>query len=187
MTAPVARCRACGSPREVPVDGERACSVCGSRDIALADADTARGHELVSLKARDDQEPPEAVVYCKQCGAELEEPAGTPVAERTPCPRCRSRSRTVGIALAGTVTPRTTVAAKGKSPSRPKPFMEQKAGDSYSSARGKWMRVLQVVDRRNNRYRKLVTDPETGEVLRDVDKPLTEHVGRGDARKKNRS
>jgi uncharacterized protein (DUF1697 family) len=41
-----------------------------------------------------------------------------------------------------------------------------------------------IADRRNNRYRKLVTDPETGEVVRDVDKPLTEHAGHGDARRK---
>jgi hypothetical protein len=75
---------------------------------------------------------------------------------------------------------------KARSKGKGKPFLEQKQGDSFSTSRGKWMHLLQIVDRRNNRYRKLVTDPETGEVPRDVDKPLSEHVGRGDAQRKPR-
>ena len=48
------------------------------------------------------------------------------------------------------------------------------------------MRLWQTVDRRNNPYRKLVTDPEASEVLRDVDEPLRDHVGRDDAKRKPR-
>ena len=43
----------------------------------------------------------------------------------------------------------------------------------------------QVVDRINNRYRKLVIDPQTGEKLRDVDEPLSDHQGYGSAKKRS--
>jgi hypothetical protein len=65
-----------------------------------------------------------------------------------------------------------------------KAFMTQKVGASFSYARRKWMDVEQVVDRRLNRYRKRVVDPETGEVLRDVDEPLTDHQRYGSAKPK---
>ena len=55
----------------------------------------------------------------------------------------------------------------------------KKLGASWSYARHKWMQVHQLVDRRGNRYVKKVEDPETGEVLRDVDEPLTDHQGYG--------
>ena len=86
--------------------------------------------------------------------------------------------------LEGKVSVKSSLDLKAKGGGRGKPFMAVKEGDSLSISRGRWMRVLQIVDRRNNRYRKVVTDPETGEVLRDVDEPLTDHTGRGDARRK---
>lgn len=61
--------------------------------------------------------------------------------------------------------------------------MEQKAGDSYSYAQRRWVQLRRVIDRRNNRYQEKIEDPETGEVLRDVDEPLSDHIGRGDARR----
>jgi hypothetical protein len=45
------------------------------------------------------------------------------------------------------------------------------------------MVLVRVIDRRNNRYRESVRDPSTGEVVRNVDEALTEHTGRGSARK----
>ena len=46
------------------------------------------------------------------------------------------------------------------------------------------MVLEQTVDRENNRYRKRVVDSQTGEILRDVDHPLTDHQGYGSAKKK---
>lgn len=46
-----------------------------------------------------------------------------------------------------------------------------------------WMRRVQIIDRRGNRYVKRVEDPETGEVVRNVDEPLTEHRGYGSAKR----
>ena len=92
--------------------------------------------------------------------------------------------RHFALTLEGKVSVHSSLGLKHKGAGRGKPFKELKQGDSYSTSRGRWMSLLQIVDRRNNRYRKLVTDPETGDVLRDVDEPLSEHVGRGDARRK---
>jgi hypothetical protein len=183
VSEPTASCRDCGVPREVPVEGE--CPDCGSLNVAIHDSDEATAHEFVALSARDDPPEPEPVVTCKACGAELDESASLPVEERQPCPECRSLGRHVSLTLEGKVTPRSSLGLKHKGGAgRGKPFMELKQGDSFSTSRGRWMSLLQIVDRRNNRYRKLVTDPETGEVLRDVDKPLNEHSGHGDARRK---
>jgi hypothetical protein len=73
---------------------------------------------------------------------------------------------------------------KAKSPGEKKPFMEQKIGDSYSWARDRWMDLVRVIDRRNDRYRESVVDQVTGEVVREVDEPLSEHTGRGSARQR---
>lgn len=124
------------------------------------------------------------LVRCKNCGAQLAENPSAPVEERQPCPECGSMSRQVGITLTDTaVTIHESLAVKAKSPGEREPFLESKQGDSYSTKWGRFMTLLQVVDRRNNRYRKLVTDPETGEILRDVDEPLTDHRGYGSAKK----
>jgi hypothetical protein len=45
------------------------------------------------------------------------------------------------------------------------------------------MRVRRVVDRRNNYYYEKIHDPETREVVREVEQPLTDHRGRGDAKR----
>jgi Zn finger protein HypA/HybF involved in hydrogenase expression len=185
MSDPTACCVDCGTPREIPVDGEKTCAVCGSPNVSLRDSDEATMHELVALKARDDEpEMSEPVVACKNCGAELNESASAPVEDRQPCPECGSLGRHVSLTLEGKVALRSSLGLKAKSGGRGKPFMELKQGDNFSTSHGRWMRLLQIVDRRNNRYRKLVTDPETGAVVRDVDERLTEHTGRGDARRK---
>jgi uncharacterized Zn finger protein (UPF0148 family) len=79
MSDPTACCGDCGTPREIPVDGEKTCAVCGSPNVSLRDSDEATMHELVALKARDDEpEMSEPVVACKNCGAELNESASAP-------------------------------------------------------------------------------------------------------------
>jgi len=47
----------------------------------------------------------------------------------------------------------------------------------------KWVFKNQVIDRLNNRYKERIVAPD-GTVLRDVDHPLTEHQGRGSAKRK---
>jgi hypothetical protein len=46
------------------------------------------------------------------------------------------------------------------------------------------MKLRRIIDRRNNRYQELVVDPQTGETVREVDEPLSEHRGHGSAKPK---
>lgn len=54
-------------------------------------------------------------------------------------------------------------------------IFQSKQGDDLYRKTGRWSLVWQVVDRLRNRYKKLVIDKETGEILKDVDEPLTDH------------
>jgi hypothetical protein len=76
------------------------------------------------------------------------------------------------------------LAGKGKEPKKKKPFIEFKIGDSFWNLAQKWMNLIQIVDRRNNRFLKHVKDPKTGHVVRHVDEPLSEHKHRGSAKAK---
>ncbi|MBA2372134.1 MAG: hypothetical protein H0V71_10890 [Chloroflexi bacterium] len=66
-------------------------------------------------------------------------------------------------------------------------FQKQKVGDEFHRLTARWHRLSRVVDRRRNRYREHIEDVETGDVVRHVDEALTDHTGRGDARRSPRS
>jgi hypothetical protein len=59
---------------------------------------------------------------------------------------------------------------------------ESKDGDSFSISRGRLVKLNQLVDHEAKRYKKKVIDPVTGEVIRDVDEPLSDHKDRGSAK-----
>lgn len=71
---------------------------------------------------------------------------------------------------------------KARRPGYKKPIWEAKVGADVHRKTGRWSHVEQHIDRLNNRYRKIVVDEDTGEVLRDVDEPLSVHTGRGSAK-----
>lgn len=58
-------------------------------------------------------------------------------------------------------------------------YARETKSSAEHSVDGQLVRVDQSVDRENDRYRKKVTVVDTGEVLRHVDHPLSEHRGRG--------
>ena len=45
------------------------------------------------------------------------------------------------------------------------------------------MLLERVINRAKNWYKELITDPETGEVVRHCEEPLTDHRDHGSARK----
>jgi len=67
-------------------------------------------------------------------------------------------------------------------PSSKNPRVKFFSGDDLRKSDGKWMQKEMVVDRDNNLYKELVTDPQTGEVIRDCEEALSDHVGHGDAK-----
>jgi hypothetical protein len=55
---------------------------------------------------------------------------------------------------------------------------------SWSHDRQKWLHREKTENRRDNRYTEVVKDPDTGEIVHEVDGPLTDHRGHGSARRK---
>ena len=74
--------------------------------------------------------------------------------------------------------------ARHRSPGKRNYDFQQIEGDDLHRATGRWSWINWVIDHVAKRYRKLIIDTETGEVLRDEDKPLDEHRGHGSARNK---
>lgn len=122
--------------------------------------------------------------FCGECGEQTDEPTG--MEQRKPCPNCGSLSRMAKVHIEEKLELHSHLALEARSPGESKPFLEQKTGDSYWRKMGKWMRLNQIIDRRGNRYVKKVEDPNTGEIVRDVDEPLTQHRGFGSAKRKDK-
>jgi len=66
-----------------------------------------------------------------------------------------------------------------------KPYLEGRTGDNLHHKTGKWMLLERVIDRAKNWYKELISDPETGKVVRHCEEPLSDHRDRGSARKKS--
>jgi len=74
------------------------------------------------------------------------------------------------------------VIQRKRKPAKNKFDVEEKVGSDWSYKRKKFIDYRHVIDRPNDRYRKKLVDPDTGEVIMDVDKPLSEHQGHGAAK-----
>ena len=66
---------------------------------------------------------------------------------------------------------------------RGRPFAVVKAGEEFFHEGDRWVHRYRNIDRLANRYDEVITDPETGQVLREVHEPLTDHQDRGSARR----
>lgn len=73
---------------------------------------------------------------------------------------------------------------KARKPGR-KPFLEQFTGANFFWKEQRWLDRLMRIDRRNNQYQEVVTDPGTGAIIHKCEEPLSEHTGHGDARKED--
>lgn len=129
-------------------------------------------------------------VRCANCNVVLNEKLDG--STHPPCPNCGSVYRHV-LATAEEEVPlriREDTRTDIKDPSRrskDKLRRQILSGDSLHHKTGKWMKRYQEIDKDADRYRKIVSDLETGEVLRDVDEPLTDHQGRGSAKGRPKS
>lgn len=123
-----------------------------------------------------------SVARCGDCGELLAEgpAAGPPPA----CPKCGSSRRNIEISLSGSVTPRSMLGTKLKRQGKGQAVREDKHGADFHKATGKWNHLDRIVDRENDRYYERIVDRETGKVIRECDEPLSEHTGRGSAKKR---
>jgi phage FluMu protein Com len=127
------------------------------------------------------------VVACGHCKKVLDEASDTPVEKRTPCPDCESTSRHFAKTLTATVTVRSGIRGKARSgeAGKPggKPWLTFMSEPSWSYSSEKWIHREKAENRREDRYTEVVRDPDTDEIIHEVDEPLSEHRGHGSAKK----
>jgi hypothetical protein len=117
------------------------------------------------------------------CQGALDESPSLPVEERKPCPSCGSLRRGHYAVIHEKLDLRVGWTLKHRSPGFKKPRHEEVVKPDLHRKTGRLRWLTRVIDRVRYRYREHITDVETGDVLRSVDEPLTEHVDRGSVRK----
>jgi hypothetical protein len=123
-------------------------------------------------------------VQCGSCGTELGE--DTASTEPMPCPNCGSTTRHTHVTVADTTSLHEKMRLKVKKKGVRKPTREVIAGDDFTRSTGQWNLLERVIDRENDSYREKVMDPKSGQVIHEVDEPLSVHRCQGDAKKKRR-
>jgi hypothetical protein len=82
------------------------------------------------------------------------------------------------------------VAAKGVSrtgeKSKGKYAHEALRGHEFN-VKGNLMSKERIIDRKNNYYKELVVNTDTGEIVRDIEQPLSDHTGHGSAKRKKQT
>lgn len=124
-------------------------------------------------------------VECSECGILLGELAND--TNRLPCPECGSMKRTIHLQLSDTIDHPVVemIDMKVKKPSLTgsrKLRLHIKSGQELSRRLGRYVNKERVLDKDNDQYLEIVTDPLTGEVLHHCDEPLSKHQGHGSAK-----
>lgn len=127
-----------------------------------------------------------SLVFCGQCGLELEEDTSVPSDCRKPCPMCGSKTRKFHVVLQDTMTFKKKLLIKGRHSKGRKPFIEEVSGDDLHRKSGEWMKLRRVIDRDNDIYHEVVIDPKTGKVIHECKEPLSKHRGHGSAKHKRK-
>lgn len=121
-------------------------------------------------------------VRCGGCSLLLDDRPDADPVNRLPCPACGSRSRAVEVFTEDHAEVHERVGLKARKPGVRRPVLESVSGDDLTVATGTWVRLERTIDRAGGRYRERIVDPTTGQVIRDVDEPLSEHQDHGSAK-----
>jgi hypothetical protein len=126
-----------------------------------------------------------SVIKCGKCGAVLSSP------DAATCPQCGRALSEIHVLVDEEVslTLREKLHAKVRhgQPGEVAPHLEMVAGDDLQRSSGRWLRLERRIDRENDLYTEKLTDPETGEVVREVRERLSEHRGSGAAKQRDTS
>jgi hypothetical protein len=126
---------------------------------------------------------------CDVCGYEYPHPTqATAEPAGTPCPNIECGATTGGqfdIAASDSIEVSDLVEYKGKHAGQKKHYIEIQAGAQLRVSEGDHVAKFRRIDRRNDEYEEIVTNRETGEVIRSVREWLSEHRGHRSAKLKN--
>ena len=126
-------------------------------------------------------------VSCSNCGEQLSLEVASSQHKR-PCANCGSTTRDIAITVEDSITLHDGVGWETDDPSLPsrkkqkKTRVEGSSGSEWSTRLAKMVHKERLIDRKNNRYKESVTDIQTGEVIHEVDEPLSQHTGHGSAK-----
>lgn len=120
-------------------------------------------------------------VQCGACGAFVNEPANLPSNQRKGCPYCGSTTRHFNVNVSDTLHFHESLGMRHKNAAG-KTLAESMSGDDLHRKTGKWMHKERVIDHASDRYKEVVTDPESGVVVHRCEEPLSSHVGHGSDR-----
>ena len=124
----------------------------------------------------------EKEIICDNCGHEFT--SKTTLGEIN-CPKCESPKLSIHIEVHDRVKVRDWLRGKGKDDSftgKKKLRRDFIVGSEQKASDGKWVYKERLIDKDNNRYKELVVDEETGEVIHECDEPLKNHFGHGSAK-----
>jgi hypothetical protein len=124
-------------------------------------------------------------IFCKNCGAHLDEASIPILHKRSPCPQCGSKLRLFKKHIAATLTVRGGIRGVAYSLSKTKWFAKFMSEPSFTWKLGIWSHRLKVENKRSDQYLEVVTNPENGEILHECAEPLSEHQGHGSAKSKS--
>lgn len=88
-----------------------------------------------------------------------------------------------GLGISDTVQFHETLSMKNKNTAG-RVLVEAQSGDDLHRNTGKWMRKERVIDRLNDRYKELVVNPESAQVVHHQEEALSKHRGHGSAKSK---
>jgi hypothetical protein len=125
-------------------------------------------------------------VACSGCGASLPPDQAGRAADE-PCHYCGETQKKIRIEIADRFGVEVHDSFRGRLkdpafPSKKNPRVEVFSGADIRKSDGKWMSKERVIDKDNDLYKEVVTDPETGEVIHHNEEPLSEHFGHGSAK-----
>ena len=123
-------------------------------------------------------------IECKNCGAVLNDTTPNELESRPPCPHCGHTERVHACFVSDTLELKEHLRMRGKHEGQKNLFIDTRVGDSFFRITQTWNYMERTIDFENNWYFERITNPVTGEVIRECSEPLTEHQGHGDAKHK---
>jgi hypothetical protein len=91
--------------------------------------------------------------------------------------------RTLEVSVFDELTLHGSLAYKLKRQGEKRACVEGFTGDDLHRASGHWMRKVRIVNRKEDLYFEEIVHPETGEIVRRCEEPLSQHRGHGSAKK----
>jgi hypothetical protein len=130
------------------------------------------------------KDKPYVRAVCGDCAAQLSR-NWIHEKEPQPCARCGSLKKSIEVNLVDNLEFHHNERAKLRDPAcsaRKNPRIDSFSGYDLRKSDGRWIKKDRVIDKINNLYKEHIQDPKTGEIVRDVEEPLSDHVGHGSAK-----